>query len=340
MYRRRARAHIVQREVRLGELRLDISDHDAADGTLRTLENLRPAGPVGTPYYTPVAPRIDHSNALGAVVAIGEYVTDDDTTELIIVTSASVYKVDPTTFSKTLLYTFSATDTTRKAQFATVGITLFIASSVGTGTGAPEILLRYDGSTIEVVANPVVEPRIVFRIARAFFGASFRFRIRWHPSVIVVEASRNADVERRFVSFFSDRDRFRFRPGSVHRSARFGIKRFRTSVHLGRARPHDRSRFREGHLLCEAVQQAAQEDGSRTHLHRQSGVRSEYATAQSVLAHAARAPILHSGFQKARSLETHCRMVRRLLCRAKHVPQPVVELFRRDAGSSPTKHRI
>ena len=92
MYRRRARANIVQRSVALLDLRLDLADHDCPDGTLRTLENLRPAGPVNLPYYTPTIPSQELSGVLGTIRAIGEYISET-LTELIVVSSEYIHYV-------------------------------------------------------------------------------------------------------------------------------------------------------------------------------------------------------------------------------------------------------
>lgn len=140
--------------VRLGELRLDIGPHDAPDGTLTTCENVRPAGPADRPYYSPVVLPRGINGGLGTIVAIGQQVLNT-ATNLIVVTSSSIYVVDPASpGAPTLVYTFSAADTTRRAQFSQVGPRVYIAVSNGDSPEAPEILLLLDGTTCRRLYSP------------------------------------------------------------------------------------------------------------------------------------------------------------------------------------------
>lgn len=142
-----------ERRVPFRELRLDIGDDKAADGTLRELENMRWAGPPEAPYLTfvpPDVPWFDASAFAGTVRAVGiqrrnrrgEWSSQADSSfdRHIVVTSSHIYLVDEANaFRVTEVYDFGSDDTTREAQFAEVNDVVVIAVSA---SGAPEFLLQ------------------------------------------------------------------------------------------------------------------------------------------------------------------------------------------------------
>ena len=155
MYRRRPRNRIQKVAVPLGELRLDVGPHDAPDGTLTTCENVRPTGPPEKPYYAPVVLPRRVENSMGTICAIGQQVLDT-TTKLIVVASDKIYLYNPDTptVAPVTVYTFSATDATRKAQFARVGTRVYIAVSSGADPGEPDITLLLDDTTCKRLYLP------------------------------------------------------------------------------------------------------------------------------------------------------------------------------------------
>lgn len=154
MYRRQARSGIKRVQVPLGELRLDVGPHDAPDGTLTTCENIRPSGPLERPTYSPVVLPRGMSDDMGTICAIGRQ-TDDSGGKLIVVASDQVYVWDPADpANPTSVYTFSATDATRKAQFATIGKRTVIAVSSGASPGEPDITLILEDTTCKRLEVP------------------------------------------------------------------------------------------------------------------------------------------------------------------------------------------
>jgi hypothetical protein len=153
MYRRAPRSGFRRTRVTLGALRLDVGPHDAPDGTLTTCENVRPTGPADLPYYSPVVLPRRVTAALGTVCAIGMQELDQ-VKKLIVVTSTGVYLHEPITGTSQLVYSFSATDATRKAQFSTVGRRVYIAVSNGSSPEAPELLLLLDDTTCRRLYSP------------------------------------------------------------------------------------------------------------------------------------------------------------------------------------------
>ena len=154
MYRRRPRSSVKRVSIPLGELRLDVGAHDAPDGTMTTCENIRPAGPPGRPYYSPVVLPRRVSKAFGTVVGIGRQQLDG-ATKLVVVTTEKVWLVDPDSPSGAVaVYTFDSISATRKVQFADVGTRTYIATSTGAFPETPECLLMLIGTTCRKVYFP------------------------------------------------------------------------------------------------------------------------------------------------------------------------------------------
>ena len=169
MLGRRARGRVEKEVFPVGYYRLDASDHDAPDGTLREVSNLQPSGPSNSPYWTPAMPWtaiVPTADFTGTICAIGKQTRDrigDFATytaagleRYIVVTTSNVYIYDQEYERITSVYTFADDEATRKCLFASVGPMTVLAVTVNDAPS--ELLQLWDDACFDynIPALPVV----------------------------------------------------------------------------------------------------------------------------------------------------------------------------------------
>jgi len=173
-----------EEEIAIQGLDLTTSGHQTRPGACRLLENLVPTGRPDSDRRLWEVPQVEVERGdFSGLLSIGwqrrsrlgdlaDTAGDPGQSleRLVALKAGGLYVIDPgQSYAEKQLWSFSSSDSSRRATFAQVGPSLFVAVTKGTGIGTPEILLEVKGDE----ATPVEWPPLpVMSVQREFAGAN------------------------------------------------------------------------------------------------------------------------------------------------------------------------